>query len=406
MPPLFAKSAEDTAFYRYGRLFSRNEVGNNPDIFSISIEDFHQACEYRQHKLPYSMLTTATHDHKQGEDMRARIAVLSQIPDYWTEVVQEWFKLNAQFHFDIRREHEINETYNAPRPWHELMLYQILLGAWPMDLSISDVASLKHYADRIEAWLIKSIREAKRMSNWIQANEEYENACSQFVFNILDSRNSAFLQSIQSVVNEIAGAGAINGLAQVLLKLTCPGIPDMYQGTELWDFSLLDPDNRGAVDYEKRELLLNDNTNVSSKIRDWKNGAIKQHIIQKVLCLRRQSPELFTTGKYIPLIVSGARAAHIVAFMRTSPDGAAITIVPRLSKLLMENVNEINLQSDKWQDTTVHLPERLNTRAINVITDSSLEIYAGRIEISSLLSALPIVMLKLINNEMETGESQ
>ncbi|MDR5171381.1 malto-oligosyltrehalose synthase [Methylobacillus flagellatus] len=388
MPALCAKSMEDTAFYRFGRLLSRNEVGSNPDMFSLSTEDFHQACIQRHKRFPVTMLATATHDHKRGEDTRMRIAAVSQVPQRWESLLQEWLVLNARFHQNIFPEENLAVSYSAPRPQHEIMLYQILAGAWPYYLQIDDREGLKAYAERLNQWLIKSIREAKRLSGWMQANEEYENACSNLLFNILDPEQSLpFLQSVYSFVQEISAAGAANSLSQTVLRLTTPGIPDLYQGTDLWDFSLLDPDNRSAVEYEPREQLLAQ-TDLDEKIANWRNGSIKQHIIQQLLQFRKQHAALFNCSDYRPLEVSGSRAAHILAFMRTDDHKSLIVVVPRLTAPLMKERQQLAIPAEVWQDTVVHLPAKLNTEAYNIVSGLSYHIYAGQIVVSDLFSRL------------------
>ncbi|ABE49684.1 malto-oligosyltrehalose synthase [Methylobacillus flagellatus] len=390
MPALCAKSMEDTAFYRFGRLLSRNEVGSNPDIFSLSTEDFHQACIQRRERFPATMLATATHDHKRGEDTRMRIAALSQVPQRWESLLQEWFVMNARFHQNIFPEENLAASYSAPRPQHEIMLYQTLIGAWPYHLQIDDDEGLKAYAERLNRWLIKSIREAKRLSGWMQANEEYENACSDLLFHILDPEHSLpFLQSAYSFVQEISTIGAVNSLSQTILRMTTPGIPDLYQGTEIWDFSLLDPDNRSPVEYEPREQLLATKVALDEKITNWQNGGIKQHFIQQLLQFRRQHAALFNCGDYQPLKVSGARAAHLLAFMRTEGSHALIVVVPRLTAPLMPERQRLLISADAWQDTIVHLPDRLNTEAYNVISGQPYHVYAGQILVRDLFSRLP-----------------
>lgn len=389
MPALCAKSMEDTAFYRFGRLLSRNEVGSNPDMFSLSTEQFHQACIQRRERFPATMLATATHDHKRGEDTRMRIAALSQVPQRWESLLQEWLVMNARFHQNIFPEENLAGSYSAPRPQHEIMLYQILVGAWPYHLQVNDREGLKAYAERLNQWLIKSIREAKRLSGWMQANEEYESACSNLLFNILDPEQSQpFLQSAYSFVQEISAVGAANSLSQTILRMTTPGIPDLYQGTDIWDFSLLDPDNRSAVEYGQREQLLAAETDLGEKMANWQSGGIKQHFIQQLLQLRRQHPALFNCGDYQPLEVSGSRAAHILAFMRTGGHQSLIVVVPRLTAPLMKERKQLAIPAEIWQDTVVHLPAKLNTEAYNIVSGLSYHIYAGQIVVRDLFSRL------------------
>jgi (1->4)-alpha-D-glucan 1-alpha-D-glucosylmutase len=245
-PPLAAKSVEDTAFYRYGRLVSRNEVGADPARFSIGVQDFHAANAARANSFPHSLLATATHDHKRGEDVRTRLAVLSEIPQEWEQTVRRWMSMNAP----VRTQ---NGEGSAPQAADELMLYQMLVGAWPSELLESDDHGIRAFAARIEQWQTKALREAKRISSWAQPNAEYETACRNFLYGILEPKAvNLFLKELATWVRRIASAGAVNSLMQTVLRLTSPGIRDIYQGAEFWDFSLVDPDNRRPVDYAAR----------------------------------------------------------------------------------------------------------------------------------------------------------
>lgn len=393
-PPLLAKSVEDTSFYRYGRLLSRNEVGSDPAVLSIAVEEFHRRCIARQASYPRNLLATATHDHKRGEDARARIAVLSQIPQRWSEAVAQWLQMNARFHRDIHPSDNANVTYNAPRAHHELMLYQTMIGSWPYELALDDAAGLKAFAERLDAWLLKSIREAKRISNWVQANECYEKACSDFVYKIMDAEQSPdFLQSLYAFIQEISGTGAVNSLAQTLLRNTTPGIPDLYQGGELWDLSMVDPDNRTPVDYDMRRQLLEADPALNDKLLNWRNGTLKQHVIQRALRLRKEHRSLFYRGDYVPLEVTGAKAVHILAFMRIEADKIAIVLAPRLTHAYTQTTEILSFTPDIWQDTTIRLPNTINGEMLNVLTERKYHIYSGRLEVSAILKDFPVALL-------------
>ncbi|MBA3697036.1 MAG: malto-oligosyltrehalose synthase, partial [Methylotenera sp.] len=393
-PPLVAKSVEDTAFYRYGRLLSRNEVGSDPSKMSLDVAEFHKICTSRQNIFPQTMLATATHDHKRGEDVRTRIAVISQIPQRWLELVTEWQQTNARFHIDLVQEENPNATYNVPRPHHEVMLYQMLIGAWPYELAVDDIAGMKTYAERLNGWLLKSIREAKRISNWIQANELYEKGCSDFLFNMMDiEKSAAFLYSAASFVEEISASGAVNSLSQTLLRMTTPGVPDLYQGTELWDFTLVDPDNRRAVDYETRRNMLNEEVDLTSKIIHWKTGAIKQHIIATTLLFRKKHFSLFNEGNYIPLKITGPRAIHLVAFMRSYQNQTGIVVVPRLTHAFTEGGKGLAFTPGHWENTFVQLPTLTNGEIHDVLTGQRYHVYSGKIDVARIFSQLPIVLL-------------
>ncbi|HKU99644.1 MAG TPA: malto-oligosyltrehalose synthase, partial [Vineibacter sp.] len=241
--PLAAKAVEDTAFYRYGRLLSRNDVGASPSQFSLSPDQFHAACRRRLDAYPTAMLATATHDHKRGEDVRARLAVLSEIPQAWADAVHGWIAMNAFLRTQLA-------DGDAPDAADAFMLYQMAVGAWPPGLHVDDTAGITVFAERLADWQQKAQREAKRRTSWRAPNQAYEDASRRFLMQALAHPPSR--QSLHGFVSRIEAAGALNGLVQTLLRVTAPGVPDLYQGTELWDFSLVDPDNRRPVDFDAR----------------------------------------------------------------------------------------------------------------------------------------------------------
>jgi (1->4)-alpha-D-glucan 1-alpha-D-glucosylmutase len=251
--PVMAKGLEDTAFYRYNRFIALNEVGGHPDQFGVSLAAFHEANCQRAKHWPYTMLSTSTHDTKRGEDTRARLAVLSELPEDWSRQVRSWSDI-------LRGQRESTEDTAFPDRNDEYMFYQLLVGSWPVEL-LGDAApnpgTIATYAERIKGALTKSMREAKVHSTWAAPNKDYENAMLGFAENALDTaKGSAFLTSFLPFAQRIARLAATNTLAQTVLKLTVPGVPDIYQGTELWDLSLVDPDNRRPVDYNLRFRLL------------------------------------------------------------------------------------------------------------------------------------------------------
>jgi len=406
-PPLSAKSVEDTAFYRYGRLLSRNEVGSDPGTFSIGTLDFHAAALQRGQLTPHSMLATATHDHKRGEDVRSRITVISEIPGLWEQSVKEWMGLNARYRRNVLEEDELTPAYEGPRAWHEIMLYQMIAGAWPFELAATDQSGMRAFAERLSEWQIKGIREAKRLSNWVQNNEAYEAACTEFVFNILSAENNEFLQAMQRFVDTIASPGAINSLSQTVLRLTVPGIPDLYQGTEFWDFSLVDPDNRRPVDFEARKVMVagssltsaSDTEILQKKLRNWQNGGIKQHVIQTLLLLRQQKPLIFSEGSYLPLVVTGTHASHVIAFMRVHEDTAIISIVTRLPFTLLadSSASGVLFPATQWQDTYMTLPDDVAVSSSNgwheIFTGKVLRSTDNLISIADALGSLPQAVL-------------
>ncbi len=290
--PIVAKAVEDTAFYRYGRLLSRNDVGFDPAAFTLPIEAFHAAMAERAACWPRAMLASATHDHKRGEDVRARLAVLSEIPVRWRETVTGWLAAAAAID-------------NAVDAGDAYMLLQTLFGAWPEGLQIDDRAGLAAFAERIVGWQEKSLREAKLRSSWEAPDEAYEDRCHALARALLDADRSArFLRELHDLVEATAAAAQANALVQTALRYTVPGVPDLYQGTELADLSLVDPDNRRPVDYACRARLLGH------------DAPAKLALIARLLATRADAPEMFAQGDYAPLDVTGPRAAHVLAFER------------------------------------------------------------------------------------------
>ncbi|MBB2201492.1 malto-oligosyltrehalose synthase [Gluconacetobacter tumulisoli] len=322
--PLAAKAVEDTAFYRYGRLLSRNDVGTHPALFAGTIDAFHAANLARLRDFPRAMLATATHDHKRGEDSRARLAVLSEAGVDWGRQVGEWTDLNTGLRGRVR-------SGSAPDRADELILYQVLAATWPMTDAAPHAKACDMFRDRIQAWQTKALREAKRHTSWTDPDPAYEEGCRQFVDALLhpDPSND-FLASLDALVGRIAPAGALNGLAQTLLRLTCPGVPDLYQGCEYWDFSLVDPDNRRPVDFAARTDSLTTDDDVAALARHWRDGCVKQRLIQAVLHLRREQPGLFADGAYAPVRVLGPGRRHLIVFTRTLGDLCLLVVAPRL----------------------------------------------------------------------------
>ncbi|MDI1308852.1 MAG: malto-oligosyltrehalose synthase [Methylotenera sp.] len=390
-PALVAKSVEDTAFYRYGRLLSRNEVGGSPEIFSISIEEFHQRCLTRQKNYPLGMLATATHDNKRGEDARARLAVLSEIPLQWQQTVCHWFQLNAAYRQDIQPNNNLDALYIAPRPHHEYMLYQTLVGHWPYDLSIDDADALEQYAIRLNAWFLKSIREAKRFSNWIQVNEEYETACTTFIFNILKLENQQFIKEVSAFVRRISSAGIINSLSMCLLRLTCPGVPDLYQGTELWDFNLVDPDNRREVNYEFRQQVINEDFELKVRLKNWEDGSIKLGLIKEVLNLKKAKPSLFNKGDYTPLKLTGSKSEHFISFARNFKSESVIVIAPRILTRILSGHNNPSLILEE-NELILTLETGIES-LYDIFTKRNFKISNGKLDLSKILKDLPFSVL-------------
>ncbi len=384
--PVAAKSMEDTAFYRYGRLLSRNEVGSNPGQFALAPAGFHAACAARGRSFPHAMLATATHDHKRGEDLRARLAVLSEIPDLWAAQLARWMRLNAP----LRR--ELDSGF-APDAADEIMLYQMLIAAWPPELAASDADGIAAFGQRILGWQEKAMREAKRHTAWVGPNEPYEQACRDFVLATLDTgRASRVVAEIFAFAARIGPAGAINGLSQTLLRLTVPGVPDLYQGADRWDMSMVDPDNRRPVDYALREAALPEALapETAVGIGAWQTGQVKQAVIARALALRRRLPDVFADGSYTPLTVSGAAADHVLAFARQLGDTRLLIAVTRLSwSLLGEDARPL-APPGAWQDTSIKLPaEWVGSRCVDALGDARVTL-AEQVPVATLLAGLPV----------------
>lgn len=348
--PTAAKAVEDTAFYRSAVLLSRNDVGFDPERFSAPPEDFHDACRQRLATFPDNLLATATHDHKRGEDSRARLAVLSERSTWYADRVEHWRELASP----------LRSTFGddvAPSAGDELLLYQALLGSWPLTLSVQDRAGLEDYAARLHQWQQKALREAKLASSWSTPNEVYETACRAFIDTLLfDPQSQQLRQSIAAAAQAIACAGAINSLSQCLLRMTAPGVPDLYQGTEFWDLSLVDPDNRRPVDFAARRQALDDSLGAAQLLESWRDGRIKQALIARTLNLRAQYAELFQRGSYQPLEVRGKQAAQVLAFLRESDEQRAIVVVTRLTHSLLGDAAIPLIPAQNWEDTRLTLP--------------------------------------------------
>jgi (1->4)-alpha-D-glucan 1-alpha-D-glucosylmutase len=317
--PVMAKSLEDTAFYRYHRLLALNEVGGDPSAGALSIEAFHQTMKTRAREWPHGMTATATHDTKRGEDARARLIALSELPGEWTSAVARWKILNAP--------HLVTEGgMRAPSVTSEYMLYQALLGTWPIG------GRDEHFLERVQAYALKAAREGKQETSWLNPNHAYEAGVRTFLTRILDVSVSAeFLGSLETLARRVALLGALNSLSQITLKATIPGVPDFYQGTEFWDLSLVDPDNRRSVDFAERASVLASMQapDWPSLAERWPDGHLKLAWIRHLLQLRAELADVFTHGEYQPLQVSGLHRDHVIAFVRHRGGDAAITVVAK-----------------------------------------------------------------------------
>jgi (1->4)-alpha-D-glucan 1-alpha-D-glucosylmutase len=380
--PLCAKAVEDTAFYRYGRLISRNDVGSDARLFSFSVAEFHKRMRGRAAHFPHAMLTTATHDHKRGEDVRARLAVLSELARDWSQAVERWLELAAS------RCRSVGGT-RMPDDGDLAILFQTIIGAWPLTLRITDKRGLAAYATRIAAWQLKALREAKLSSDWSEPNESYESAAASFIQSLF-CEPSDLLNELADFAQRIAPAGAANGLAQTLIRLTAPGIPDTYQGTEYWDLSLVDPDNRSLVDFAARKHTL-DRSFPADLAATWRDGRIKQAMVAHVLATRSRAPRLFSEGNYIPLQTSGALCQHVVAFARKLDSAIAIVAAVRFPVRLMKESEGLAIRRDSWRDTRIAIPPLLRgSICCSVLHCNKKHSLQEALSAADVLDALPI----------------
>lgn len=339
--PAMAKSLEDTAFYRYHRLLALNEVGGDPAAQAMPIADFHAAMQARMRETPHGLTATATHDTKRGEDARARLLALAELTGEWANLVGRWKVMNAP---------HITSTdgMRSPSPSFEYMLYQALVGAWP----ISDDPD---FTDRVQAFALKAAREGKQETSWLNPHAAYENGLKDFIARILDPDQAReFLASISEFAARVAMLGALNALSQIALKATMPGVPDFYQGTEFWDFSFVDPDNRRPVDYASRRHALESSGKPDWKTlaTNWQDGRIKLALTRELLRLRALHDDVFSHGKYLPLSVEGLHRDHVIAFARHTKDQAVIVVIGRHFASLTQD-GRIWPHAKEWQGSIV-----------------------------------------------------
>ncbi len=402
--PVMAKGVEDTAFYIYNRLLSLNEVGGEPDHFGVSVEAFHGANEERLENWPHAMLCTSTHDSKRSEDVRARINVLGEIPDEWQSHIKLWNKINHS-------KGEKAEEFGLLDPNDEYAIYQNLLGSFPVHKGGYE-EELEAYGKRMEAYVIKAVREAKVNSSWITPNQKYEETVTGFLKKLLDPhRSREFLDDFVPFCRRIAHFGMLNGLSQTLLKLTVPGVPDIYQGNELFRYCLVDPDNRRSVDFHHRRRMLEeiqgmvqtpqgDANGIGAKaMEDLENGLAKLLVIFQALNLRKERTSLFQKGSYEPLSARGAKSSHLCVFARRHENHALILVAPRLWVSLGGGFSSMERRLGKvWEDTEILLPHGFETKSlVNVFTgETSGARRVGEehvLEAASILDAFPVALL-------------
>jgi (1->4)-alpha-D-glucan 1-alpha-D-glucosylmutase len=442
--PVTAKGIEDTALYRFNRLVSLNEVGGEPQAYGASLRAFHADAQHRARCWPHEMLATSTHDTKRSGDVRARINVLSEMTAIWRQTIERWSRLNRS------RKREV-EGQQAPSRNDEYLLYQTLIGSWPLEFIERYSAAvpggseiprggsflpfevgITAYRERIEAYMLKAVREAKARSSWANPNEAYEEALRQFIRAILEPRDgNLFLTDFIGFQKRVVRFGLYNGLTQTLCKLTAPGVPDLYQGDDLWDFSLVDPDNRRPVDYEIRLGMLSalqrefgdtrdggdtrDAGGASDATRDagaarvralvdnLSDGRGKLYLIWKTLQFRQAHPELFLDAQYLPLRVTGEHASKVCAFARRAGEEFAIVIAPRLYRRLLGEGEAPPVGLEVWRNTAIELPRSLDSgrRLCNVLDDSwpgTVAGSGGTLLVGNLLTDFPLALLSTVRS--------
>jgi (1->4)-alpha-D-glucan 1-alpha-D-glucosylmutase len=372
--PMMAKSLEDTAFYRYHRLIALNEVGGDPSAKALSVDAFHEAMKVRAREWPHGMTATATHDTKRGEDARARLMALAELPGEWVSAVARWKILNAP-------QLVIKGEMRAPSATFEYMLYQALLGAWPMG------GRDGQFLERIQAYALKAAREGKQETSWLNPNQAYEAGLRTFLSRILDRSTSAeFLNSLETLAQRVSLLGALNSLSQITLKATIPGVPDFYQGTEFWDLSLVDPDNRRPVDFTERTSVLTslEAPDWESLAQNWHNGHVKLAWTRRLLKLRTELADVFAHGDYQPLEIAGPHRDHVIAFVRRHGRDAAITAVAKSFALLSQG-GRVWPRAESYDGTL-----DLNGYSVEGIAGDGMT----EVRLSALFRHLPVAVLK------------
>jgi len=403
--PAMAKGLEDTAFYRFNRLISLNEVGGEPDRFGLSPAEFHEKNGAMAGQWPHTMLASATHDTKRGEDLRARLNLLSEMPTEWQGAVSRWSQIN-------RDKKTIVKNAPAPDANTEYLFYQTLVGAWPPDADNSD--GLKNFRLRVGAFMLKAAREAKDQTSWTEPDAAYEKALQDFVDRVLaGGENEPFRFDVQRFAQRIAFFGRFNSLAQTLLKITSPGVPDFYQGSELCDLNLVDPDNRRTVDYAERKRLLSELKNKFEHVTDGKGeffpallrnenaAAMKLFLIWRALSFRKAQRELFDVGDYVPLAATGEKREHVVAFVRTWSGRMIVVAIPRLIFGLTGGAEQSPIGGEIWGATELTLPQATaGTLFRNVFTREVVTAVESRgsiaLEMGKILQRFPVALLEKI----------
>ncbi|MDP9338300.1 MAG: malto-oligosyltrehalose synthase [Acidobacteriota bacterium] len=394
--PIVAKGLEDTSLYVYHPLLSLNEVGGDPGPDMIAPQEFFEFIERRQKRWPHSMNASSTHDTKRAEDARARISVLSEMPQEWQKRLAHWASLNEKYKAS-------RNGAAVPDRNEEYFLYQTLLGMWPLDET-----EVPGVLERLQSYAVKATREAMVHTRWTRPNLAHEEGLTKFVAAILDEKqNGAFLEDFRGFHRRTAFYGMLNSLSQTLLKITAPGVPDFYQGSELWDLRLVDPDNRGTIDFMRRIDLLRaiqqatsqgDAGLVTDLYKNWRDGRIKLYLIWKALQLRRKFGGLFTDGEFVPAELSVERSENVTAFFRVNKEGAALIIAPKWLAASGMDIGE-NARRDFWSKTAVNLPSGMRGSWQNAFTGEAVPTRAngprGAMDLSTVLGNFPVALLSL-----------
>jgi malto-oligosyltrehalose synthase len=368
--PLMAKGVEDTSMYQYNLFITHNEVGDAINARGISIKEYHEQMIQRQAKWPLTINTTSTHDTKRGEDVRARLNVISEFTPEWEEIVSQWMQMNQKL------KTRLDSGLLEPSLSVEYFIYQTLLGTFPEYGTADDV-----YKNRIDEYLVKALRESKRKVSWSNPDETYESTVCQFAQKLLDPKHD-FLNAFIPFQQKIARFGVVNSLTQLTLKCTSPGLPDIYQGTETWDLTLVDPDNRQSVDYDMmnkalRKLIKQNTTNhlqnIRKLIKNHTNGHIKLWLTYLLLNLRKENPDLFLYGEYMPLRVKGKYEKNVLAYARNYQDKWVIVLVPLFLGSILKNKDDKSFEEFDWADTNMVLPKNAAVNWKNIITEQSLK---------------------------------
>ena len=397
--PVAAKGIEDTAFYRYHRLISLNEVGGDPAVFGISAAAFHGASAQRARHWPHTMLATSTHDNKRSEDVRNRINVLSEKPAWWRLALSRWRVATRAWRVEL-------DGREAPSPSDQYLLHQTLLGTLPAE-GFADETALDDYRRRIEAYMLKAARESKQQTRWVWHNDAYEAALTSFVRGVLGRvTGNPVLSDLRTQAERLAWYGSLNSLSLTVLKFTSPGVPDVYQGTELIDLSLVDPDNRRPVDYRARAGLLDAfdawadrpderSANLNDLASTPTDGRLKLWLIRRLLALRRSNPTLFERGSYAPLKVTGSARRHAIAFARRGDGKSVIVLVARRFVGLGTAVGQWPVGSVLWGDTQVRWPSELHPDGVEMLTGLSLCAEGGALSLAAAFAHLPFCVIEV-----------